>query len=54
MTFSVKTISALLDDEIERAIERLRAARRQLKNDIEVSEAEIARRAARRREERRR
>ena len=50
---SPETLSALLDDEIERAIDRLRAARREMKSDIEALENERDRRAARRKERRR-
>jgi hypothetical protein len=50
---SVETLAALLDSEIERAIERLRASRSAMKLDIEALEAEQERRAARRREKRR-
>ena len=47
MTFTIETISSLLK-EIERAIERLRSARRHMKSDIERLEAERERRAERR------
>jgi hypothetical protein len=50
---SPETLAALLDDEIERALDRLRAARRVMKDDIEALEAELGRRARRRREQRR-
>jgi hypothetical protein len=53
MTMSVETLAALLDDEIERAIDRLRAARRDMTSDIEALEAERERRAAWRKERRR-
>jgi hypothetical protein len=50
---SPETLAALLDDEIERALDRLRAARRTMKEDIEALEAELDRRSRRRREQRR-
>jgi hypothetical protein len=43
MTFSIETIAGLHDHEIERAIERLRTARRDAKFDIEKLEAELDR-----------
>jgi hypothetical protein len=45
---SVETLAALLDDEIERAIERLRSARRDMKREIAALEAERERRGAER------
>jgi hypothetical protein len=48
MSMSIETISALLDSELERALARLRAARRDLKADIEALRAEQARRKERR------
>ena len=54
MTFTTEQIAALLDDEIERAIERLLAARREMRRDIEALEAERERRAAPRQKEKRR
>jgi hypothetical protein len=53
MTITTETLAALLDDEILRALDRLRAARREIKSDIEALEAERARRAVRRKERRR-
>ena len=53
MTMSIETLAALLDSEIERALDRLRAARRDMKSDIEALEAERERRRARRKEKRR-
>jgi hypothetical protein len=44
MTFTPETIAALLDDEITRAIRRLREARSDLDRDIEVLVAERDRR----------
>jgi hypothetical protein len=52
MTYTIENISASLDEELTRAIDRLGAARRDLKRDIEALEAERARRAARRKERR--
>jgi hypothetical protein len=53
MTLSIETIAGLLDSEIERAIERMRLARRDMKESIETLEAELDRRSRRRREEER-
>jgi hypothetical protein len=53
MTMSVETLAALLDEEIERALERLRAARRAMKDDIAALEAELDRRSAQQKEQRR-
>jgi hypothetical protein len=47
-----ETIAALLDDEIERAIDRLRASRAEMKRDIAALEAEQERRGKRRKERR--
>jgi len=52
MTMSVETLAALLDDEIDCALDRLRAARRAMKADIAALEAEQERRAERRKERR--
>src|SRR5262249_56103983 len=53
MTFNTETISALLDEGIERALDRLRSARADLKRDIEKLENERERRVQRRKERRR-
>jgi hypothetical protein len=50
---SPETLATLLDEEVERAFDRLRAVRAELKRDIEALEAELDRRAAWRREKRR-
>lgn len=43
--FTPETLAALLDDEIARALDRLRAARDELERDIAALKAEQARRA---------
>ena len=45
---STETLAAMLDSEIERALDRLRQARREMKEDIAALEAERQRRAERR------
>jgi hypothetical protein len=45
---SLETLSAMLDEEIDRAIDRIRQARRELKEDIAALEEERRRRAERR------
>lgn len=42
-----ETLAAMLDEEIDRAIDRIRQARRDLKEDIAALEAEKQRRAER-------
>jgi hypothetical protein len=53
MTMSIETLAALLDDELVRAIERLKQSRREMKADIAALRAERARRKERRKERRR-
>jgi hypothetical protein len=53
-SFDSATCAGLLDHELTRAIDRLRAAVRDLNHEISALEAEQARRAKRRRREERR
>jgi uncharacterized small protein (DUF1192 family) len=45
---STETLAGMLDDAIERAIERLRQSSREMKADIAALQAEIERRKTRR------
>ena len=45
---SPETLAAMLDSEIDRALDRLRQARKEMKDDIAALEAERQRRAERR------
>jgi hypothetical protein len=53
MSFNTEQTAALLDEEIERALDRLTQARRDIERDIAELEAEQRKRAKRRREQRR-
>jgi hypothetical protein len=53
MTMTAETLSALLDHELRRALDRLAAARREIDADIAAIESEIERRRVRRRKKQR-